>query len=135
MPMKKLFLLVVVCCAMMAHATTYSYLEFTNKAGTKTAFAVTNLTLNVNADELQVSNADGSVGFLLTELACMQFTVDKTATALENVLDADAAVQVYSVSGTYLGTYGSLVEATQMLQAGSYVISNGKLSQTIVVKN
>ena len=134
MPMKKLFLLVVACCAMTAQATTYSYLEFTNKAGIKTAFTVTNLTLNVSGDKLLVTNVNGSVGFVLTELVSMQFTLDKTATAVDNVLDADAAVQVYSVTGTCLGTYESLLDATKTLQAGTYLISNGSVTQKVVVK-
>ena len=132
--MKKLFLFVVVCCAMMAQATPYNYLEFTNSTGTKTAFMLTNLTLQVSGNDLQVSNADGSVSFLLTDLVNMQFVVDATHTSVENVLDADTAVQVYKLSGACLGTYASLMEAIKMLQAGSYVISSGQLYQTIVIK-
>ena len=65
----------------------------------------------------------------------MQFSVDKTITSVEDVLNADAPVQVYSVTGVLLGTYASLLEAGKSLQAGSYVISNGNQSQTIVICN
>lgn len=119
---------------MMAHASTYNFLVFTNTEGTKTAFSVKDLMLNVDGSDLQVTNADGTVSILLTALKSMQFSEDSIISAVENVLNADAAVQVYSVSGSLLGSYGSLMEAAQTLDAGAYVISNGSVTQTIVVK-
>lgn len=132
--MKKVFLLLAVCLAMMTHASTYNFLVFTNTEGTKTAFSVKDLMLNVDGSDLQVTNADGTVSILLTALKSMQFSEDSIISAVENVLNADAAVQVYSVSGSLLGSYGSLIEAAQTLDAGAYVISNGSVTQTIVVK-
>ena len=132
--MKKVFLLLAVCTAMMAYASTYNYLVFTNTEGTNTIFNVKNLTLNVEGSDLQVTNADGTVSILLTALKSMQFSEDSIISAVENVLNADAAVQVYSVSGSLLGSYGSLIEAAQTLDAGAYVVSNGSVTQTIVVK-
>ena len=132
--MKKVFLLLAVCLAMMTHASTYNYLVFTNTDGTNTVFSVANLWLNVDGSDLQVTNADGTVSILLTALKSMQFSEDSIISAVENVLNADAAVQVYSVSGSLLGSYGSLIEAAQTLDAGAYVISNGSVTQTIVVK-
>lgn len=64
----------------------------------------------------------------------MQFSNENIATDLEDVLNADAPMQVFSLSGTSLGVYGSLMEAAQTLNAGTYVISNGSITQTIVVK-
>ena len=101
--MKKVFLLLAVCLAMMAHASTYNFLVFTNTEGTKTAFSVKDLMLNVDGSDLQVTNADGTVSILLTALKSMQFSEDSIISAVENVLNADAAVQVYSVSGSLLG--------------------------------
>ena len=132
--MKKVFLLLTVCLAMMTHASTYNYLVLTNTEGTNTVFSVVNLWLNVDGSDLQVTNADGTVSILLTALKSMQFSEDRIISAVENVLNADAAVQVYSVSGSLLGSYGSLMEAAQTLDAGAYVISNGSVTQTIVVK-
>ena len=132
--MKKIFILLAFGFAMMAHAGAYNYLVFTNQAGTTTAFEVCNLTLKVNGNELQVSNADGTVDLVLTELASMQFSVDKAATGVEDVLNADSLVQVYSVTGAWLGSYGSMLEAAKCLNVGTYVISNGYQSQTVVIK-
>ena len=132
--MKNVFLLLALSIGLMAHASTYNYLVFTNQAGTTTAFEVSNLTLKVNGSELQVSNDDGTVNFVLTELASMQFSIDKTPTSVENLLNADAPVQVYSVTGAWLGSYGSMLEAAKCLNVGTYVISNGVQSQTVVIK-
>ncbi len=132
--MKKVFLLLAVCTTMMAHASTYNYLVFTNTEGTKTAFSVKDLTLKVEGSDLLITNAEGTVSMLLTAMKSMQFSEDGTVSAVENILNADTPVQVFSVSGTSLGVYGSLMEAAQTLNAGAYVISDGSVTQTIVVK-
>ena len=134
MPMKNLFLLLALGFAMMAHASTYNYLVFTNQAGSTTAFSVSNLTLKVNGSDLQVTNDEGTVNLVLTELTSMQFSADKTATGVEGILNADAPVQVYSVTGASIGTYCSMVEAAKGLNAGTYVISSGNQSLTVVIK-
>lgn len=132
--MKKVFLLLAVCTAMMAHASTYNFLVFTNTEGTKTAFSVKDLTLKVEGSDLLITNAEGTVSMLLTAMKSMQFSEDGTVSAVENILNADTPVQVFSVSGTSLGVYSSLMEAAQTLNAGAYVISDGSVTQTIVVK-
>ena len=132
--MKKVFLLLAVCTTMMAHASTYNFLVFTNTEGTKTAFSVKDLTLKVEGSDLLITNAEGTVSMLLTAMKSMQFSEDATVSAVENILNADTSVQVFSVSGTSLGVYSSLMEAAQTLNAGAYVISNGSVTQTIVVK-
>lgn len=132
--MKKVFLLLAVCTTMMAHASTYNYLVFTNTEGTNTIFNVKDLTLKVEGSDLLITNAEGTVSMLLTAMKSMQFSEDGTVSAVENILNADTPVQVFSVSGTSLGVYSSLMEAAQTLNAGAYVISNGSVTQTIVVK-
>ena len=132
--MKNLFLLLALCLSMTAYATTYNYLVFTNQAGTTTDFKVNNLTLEVDGTDLQVTNDEGTVTLILSELASMQFSVDKTVTGVENILNADAPVQVYSVTGASIGTYCSMVEAAKGLNAGTYVISSGNQSLTVVIK-
>jgi hypothetical protein len=134
MPMKNLFLLLVLSFAMLSHASTYNYLVFTNQLGTTTAFKVTNLTLKVNGTDLQVTNEDGTTDLLLTDLASMQFSIDEVGSGVENILNADEPIDVYNVSGVLLGRYSSMLEAVNCLQVGTYVMTNGTSSQTIVVK-
>ena len=132
--MKKIFLLLALGFTMMAHAGTYNYLVFTNQSGATTAFSICNLTLEVNGTDLQVTNDEGTVTLILSELASMQFSVDKTITGVENILHADAPVQVHSVTGVFMGTYNSMIDAAKCLNMGTYVISSGNQSQTVVIK-
>lgn len=129
-----MMLVVVVSLAVCANAGTYKYLEFTSTSGTKTVFDVTNLTLTVSGSNLQVTNGDGTVHLTLVDLASMQFSTTNTTTALENILNADAEIQVSTITGVSLGVYPSLPEACQSLNAGVYVISNGTQSQSIVIQ-
>ncbi len=133
--MKKiLILLVAVVCAGIAQAADYPYLVFTNTAGTTTSLSVSNMTLTVNGSELSVTNAEGTLAFTLTDLAAMQFSKDGSVTAIENVIDGEKSVDVYSVTGVGLGSYGSLYEAAGVLPTGAYVIKQGVNTQTVVVK-
>ena len=129
-----MMLVVVVSLAVCATAGTYNYLEFTSTSGTKTVFDVTNLTLTVSGSNLQVTNGDGTVNLTLVDLASMQFSPTNTTTALENILNADAEIQVSTITGVSMGVYPSLSEACQSLNAGVYVISNGTQSQSIVIQ-
>ena len=134
--MKKLTLLFVLAvCAVMVQAASCNYLVFTNTNGTTTAFSVAGLTLSVDGTNLQVTNNEGTTNLVLTDLESMQFSENEDVpSGIENVLNADQPLQVFTISGTALGSFGSLVEATQSLDAGVYVISNGRLTQTIIVK-
>ena len=133
--MKKFFALaVMVVCAGIAQAADYPYLVFTNTAGTTTALTVSNMTLTVNGSELTVTNSEGTQAFTLTDLVAMQFSQDGSVTAIENVIDGEKSVEVYSVSGVGLGSYGSLYEAAGVLPTGAYVVKQGGKSQTIVVR-
>lgn len=120
--------------ALLLDAADYPYLVFTNTSGTNVVLSVENLTFNVSGSTLQVSNADGTVSFALTELASMQFSVDGSTDGLEDVLNADLPVSVYSLTDVSLGTFDNLQQAVEGLDAGSYVISDGKNAQTIVVQ-
>lgn len=131
---RMMMLCVVVVFAICANAGTYNYLEFTNISGTKTVFNVANLTIKVSGNDLQVTNNNGTVNLTLVDLASMQFSTTNTATAVDNTLNADAEIHVSTITGASLGTYSSLIEASQSLQAGVYVISNGTQSQSIVIK-
>ena len=133
--MRKMVLVWAVFCAVMAQAGTYSYLVFTNTDATTTSFNVSNLTLTVSGSNLQVSNDEGTVNLVLTNLAAMQFSTSAdSVTAIENVLDGDAPVQVFGMSGASMGSFGSLIEAAQQLSVGSYVVKQGRNTQTVVIK-
>ena len=133
--MKKiLWLVLTVVCAVMAQAADYPYLVFTNTAGTTTVMSVSSLTMTVSGSSLQVTNSDGTETFALTDLASMQFSAEGTVTAIEHVLEADRPVEIFSVTGVQLGSFGSLREAVCVLSTGAYVVKQGVSTQTVVVK-
>ena len=135
--MKKILVFaVMVVCAVMAQAADYPYLVFVNQSNDTTALSVTGMTLKVNDNSLTVTNAEGTVNFTLTDLQFMQFmTADgQMALRLDNILDANEPIDVYSILGVKVGHYNSLLEAAGVLGKGSYVITNGRNSQTIVLQ-
>ena len=133
--MRKLILMFLLVCAGMVQAEEYAYLVFTNTKGTQTALTVTNLTITVNGAQLDVTNDDGTVNFSLTELAAMQFRTEAgDLAAVDNVLDGDAPVRVFSILGTSLGEFDSLVQAASSLTQGVYIITDGKRSVKINIQ-
>ena len=135
--MKKIILMFLLVCAGMVQAGEYAYLVFTNTEGTKTALSVADLTMTVNGTQLDVTNAEGTVHFTLTDLAAMQFSVDGETLqeSIDHMLNADAPVTVYAISGMALGSFSSMMQAVQQLDKGTYVmVQSGNISQTIVVR-
>ena len=135
--MKKIgMVLAMLVCAVMAQAGEYAYLVFVNQNNDTTTLSVTDMTLSVNDNSLSVTNAEGTVNFTLTDLQFMQFMTEEgqVAQSLDNVLDANAPIDVYTILGVKVGHYNSLLEAAGVLGKGSYVITNGKYSQTILLQ-
>lgn len=123
-------------CALMAQAGEYAYLVFVNQNNDTTALSVTDMTLKVQENSLSVTNAEGTVNFTLTDLQFMQFMTEdgQMAMSIDNVLDANAPIEVYTILGVKVGHFNSLLEAAGVLNKGSYVITNGKNAQTIVLQ-
>ena len=132
---KNLITITFLVCSLTMQASDFAYLLFVNKGGDSTKLSVENLSMSVNESSLSVSNAEGTVSFGLADLDYMQFMAAEGQTsALDNVLDADAPIDVYTVSGTKVGHYDHLLNAVVELGQGVYVISNGNQSQTIVLQ-
>lgn len=128
--------LALLVSAVMAQAGEYAYLVFVNQNNDTTALSVADMTLRVQDNSLSVTNAEGTVSFTLTDLQFMQFMTEdgQMAMRLDNVLDANAPIDIYTILGIKVGRYSSLPEAAAVLGKGSYVISNGKTSQTIILQ-
>ena len=122
--------------SLSVQAGEYAYLVFVNQNNDTTALSVTDMTLSVNGNSLTVSNAEGTVNFILTDLQFMQFMTEEgqMAMKLDKVLDVNAPIDVYTIPGVKVGHYNSLPEAAGVLGKGSYVITNGKNSQTIILQ-
>lgn len=134
--MRKFILMILLVCAGMVQAGEYAYLVFVNQQNDTTALSVTDMTLRVQDNSLSVTNADGTVSFTLTDLQFMQFMTEdgQMAMRLDNVLDANAPIDVYTILGVKVGHYSSLPEAAAVLGQGSYVITNGKNSVKVKIE-
>ena len=131
--MKKMVFLLAVLCAGMVHAAVdYPYLLFTNTAGSVVSMSVSGLTMSVSDNTLVVTNNETNRSFVLTDLASMEFS--ESATGIEDVLADGKPLKVYGITGLEFGVFNTLLEAVTSLPAGSYVISNGSVTQKIVVK-
>ena len=129
---KFLLFMAVIFCSLTMSAENFAYLVFTNTSGSVTVMSATNLTMSVNGSSLQVTNGTENATFLFMELQQMQFSNDPMA--IDNVLDANQPVQVFTPSGVRIGTFESLMHAAGSLNKGVYVISNGTNTQTIVLQ-
>ena len=134
--MRKILLMFLLVCAGMVQAGEYAYLVFVNQNNDTTALSVTDMTLKVQENSLTVTNADSTVNFTLTDLQFMQFMTEdgQMALSIDNILDANAPIDVYTIMGVKVGHYNSLPEAAGVLGKGSYVITNGKNAQTILLQ-
>ena len=134
--MRKMILMVLLVCAGMVQAGDYAYLVFVNQQNDTTALSVADMTLRVQDNSLSVTNADGTVSFTLTDLQFMQFMTEdgQMAMRLDNVLDANAPIDVYTILGVKVGHFSSLPEAASVLGKGSYVITNGKNSVKVKIE-
>ena len=119
--MRKFILMILLVCAGMVQAGEYAYLVFVNQQNDTTALSVTDMTLRVQDNSLSVTNADGTVSFTLTDLQFMQFMTEdgQMAMRLDNVLDANAPIDVYTILGVKVGHFSSLPEAAGVLGKGS----------------
>lgn len=128
--------LALLVSAVMAQAGEYAYLVFVNQNNDTTALSVTDMTLKVQENSLTVTNAEGTVNFTLTDLQFMQFMTEdgQMAMSIDNMLDTNAPIEVYTILGVKVGHFNSLLEAAGVLNKGSYVITNGKTSQTIILQ-
>ena len=134
--MRKFILMILLVCAGMVQAGEYAYLVFVNQQNDTTALSVTDMTLRVQDNSLSVTNADGTVSFTLTDLQFMQFMTEdgQMAMRLDNVLYANAPIDVYTILGVKVGHFSSLPEAAGVLGKGSYVITNGKTSVKVKIE-
>lgn len=123
----------LIVSALMAQAGEYAYLVFTDTEGVTTAFTVTNWTASVDGSALKVTNDEGTVSLELANLQSMQFSNEAQPQGIENVLDGDAPIMVFTILGTKIGSYDSLLQAATDLSQGVYVVSNGKSTVKVTI--
>lgn len=110
------------------------HLVFLTADGQEHAFVAESLQMTRNESVLEVSNAEKSESFNLTELRKMYFTDNLSAIGEIEAETIEGAVTVYNLNGTEAGRFGSAAEAFAQLEPGIYVMSTEKQTVKICVK-
>lgn len=121
--------------ALSAWAADYDYLVFRSSDGTETALSVSQLKITFADGQLVAVNSETNQTFNLTSLSKMYFSqAVPTGVERQQLVDDDAAVEVFALSGVSMGRFERLDEARQRLQSGVYVVKQNGKTFKIAVK-
>jgi len=131
-----LILILTFTTSLMTYANdyTYNYLVFTTQDGTEKAIAVENLKLSFVDGQLVVDNGVESQTYSLTSLSKMFFSESTVDGIVETVINGNEDVDVFTVSGIWMGKFGNVDDAKKSLQRGVYVLKQGKTTSKIAIK-
>lgn len=131
-----LILILTFTTSLMTYANdyTYNYLVFTTQDGTEKAIAVESLKLSFVNVQLVVDNGVESQTYSLTSLSKMFFSESTVDGIVEAVINGNEDVDVFTVSGIWMGKFGNVDDAKKSLQRGVYVLKQGKTTSKIAIK-
>ena len=131
-----LILILAFTTSLMTYANdyTYNYLVFTTQDGTEKAIAVENLKLSFVNGQLVVDNGVESQTYSLTSLSKMFFSESTVDGIVETVINGNEVVDVFTVSGIWMGKFENVDDAKKSLQRGVYVLKQGKTTSKIAIK-
>jgi hypothetical protein len=119
----------------MAADFTYRYLVVKTSDGTEVSLDADNLRLTFANGQLVTNNNVGSQTFNLALLASMQFSDTEGISGISPTLSvADGRIEVYTLSGMYVGTFDTASSLNTQLRSGVYVVKQNNKSTKIIVK-
>ena len=120
-----------------ASAASYSYLQFTDKAGNSEYVSTEGLTIIVDGSNLTVTNSAGSeFKFDANELVSMKFTNSNAGSnGIKSIKFENGEVEAYSIDGSYAGKFGDVNDARGSLPNGVYVLKNAQGESIKIVVN
>ncbi|MGN0069836.1 MAG: hypothetical protein ACI4UC_05460 [Alloprevotella sp.] len=123
-----LFSMLTVC---QVFADGYGFLTVQKSDGSQMSFVADGLTITF-ADGQFKAVADGKETQLaLSELQKMFFS--ESSTGIESIVQSDAAVELFTLSGVRIGRFSSAASLPSNLEKGVYVVkTNGKTSKIAV---
>lgn len=137
MLMKKFFLMMAMTLIGSTAALAnydYPYLLLQANDGTTQSVSVTSLRLTFSDTQLTATNDEGTYHFTLASLSKMFFSerTSSVSTAVDAVSTKNT-VEVYTLSGLFVGRYASVSAARNTLVKGIYVFkSNDKTYKTTI---
>lgn len=127
--MKKIIFMIFAFVFMVSHSgriqaktNEYPYLTFVTNEGA-TTLTVASLSIQVDGENLVVTDAEGVHTFVLEHLQKMYFSSSSSS-----VEDLNSTVkektEVYNLKGELVGTYANRAEAVNALETGIYVLKS-----------
>ena len=133
--MKKIKMtLAALAVAATASAYDFPYLSFETTGGEVVSVSVENLEMTVADGKLTVIAADGTKEFTVAELSRMFFSSEATGISEATAEVGSGKKKVYTVSGTYVGTYGSAADIKAALGSGLYIVKDNNNTTKITVR-
>lgn len=108
---------------------TYPYITFVKADGQSMTFSASGITMTPQSGVLTVNSDSGTETFTISELSKMYFSQDTpdAITAVNDAENTNGKVQLYTVSGQYIGQYASVSAAQKAMQQGVvYVVKTVK---------
>jgi hypothetical protein len=132
--MNKLFAIIsLLVGTTAAQAYDYPYLVVQSADGTTKSIAVESLVLTFQDGQLVATNGDGTQSFTLTDLSKMYFT--SSTTAISQVAEQEEGpVEVYALSGMFVGRYDTLSAARANLKQGVYLMKTKGTTKKVAIK-
>lgn len=116
-----------------AQAYDYPYLVVQSADGTTKSIAVESLVLTFQNGQLVASNGDGTQSFTLTDLNKMYFTSSATSIS-QTAEQEEEPVEVYALSGMFIGRFDSLSTAKASLKQGVYLMKTKGTTKKMAIK-
>lgn len=125
--------LAALAAATTAGAYDFPYISFETTGGEVVSVSVENLEMTVTDGKLTVAAADGTKEFTLTGLSRMFFSSDPAGIS-EATTAGSGKKKVYTVSGTYVGTFDSATDMKAVLGSGLYIVKDNNNTTKITVR-
>lgn len=118
----------------VSYAYDYPYLTFQTIDGSVQSVDVDQLTLIISDGQLVVQNGKTDATFAISNMSKMYFSTVAAGIA-DVVADTEnGIVEVYSVNGTLVGRFDTMMQTLSSLTNGIYVIKAGNKTQKIIVR-
>ena len=126
----------VLSLAVAANADTYSSLSFQQQDGTTLSVGVESLqmTFTDSGSTLVISNGTESHTVSVADLAKMFFSGSTSTGITEATADSNGELQVYTISGTYVGRFDSRDSMESSASPGIYLVKQNGKTHKIAVK-
>ncbi len=124
-----------VLATVSAYADDYGFFIFQKTDGTLVSLASESLSMIFSDGKLVVTNGTESCTLSLSELSKMFFSAaDATGIDSAQTTDGDSRLEIFSVQGISLGSFGSLDAARKSLPSGAYIVKTNGRTFKIAVK-